>query len=280
MARSGSITSTTRQGIGAVRQGGWLERLTRIGFASKGLVYFLVGLLALMAALGSGGETTGQTGVLQRIAEQPFGAVALAIIAVGLFAYALWRILSSLLDTEGEGSSGKGVAKRIGYFAAGLVYGSVALYAIDLLRGNSAGGGDSTPEWTARLMSMPFGTLLVMLAGVIVIAAGLFQIRDGWKDKFMRKMRLGEMSAAERDAASKAGTLGYMARGIVFAIIGVFLIVAAVRHNPGEARGLEGALDSLASQPLGQFLLAVVALGLMGYGVFCAIAAKYRVVRT
>jgi hypothetical protein len=132
---------------------------------------------------------------------------------------------------------------------------------------------------TARLMDRPLGVPMVMLAGALAIIAGMAQVRHGWKGKFMRHMRLQEMSASERDAAWRAGRWGFTARGVVFAIIGGFLILAAIRHDPSKARGLEGALDTVAAQPLGQFLLALVALGLMGYGVYCVFAAKYRVVR-
>lgn len=275
MAISGSIRSTANHG-------GWLEWLTRIGFASKGLVYFLMGLLALMAAFGAGGETATQKEVLRRIADQPFGTVAVAIIAAGLIAYAAWRIISSVYDTDGEGSDKKGKAKRFGHFLVGLLYATVAVYAVKLLTGNGGGGSEegSADAWTATLMSMPFGVFLVVVAGLLAIAIGIAQIRTGWKEKFMRKMRTSEMSSMERGAVCQAGTWGFAARGVVFSIIGVFLIVAAAQHNPSRARGLEGALNALASQPLGQFLLGLVAIGLMAYGVYSVMASKYRMVKT
>jgi hypothetical protein len=245
------------------------------------VVYVLIGGLALMMALGEGGETTDQRGVLSRIAGQPFGEFALVIIAAGLFAYAIWRFLSAIYDTEGEGSDKKGIAKRIGYAISGAIYAGIAYSATRLVMGDgsAASGGNSPQTWSARLMEAPAGTLLLIAVGAGVIAFGILQIRHGWKEKFMKKMRTQQMSATERDWCARAGRAGYSARGVVFGITGLFLIIAALRHNPGEARGLEGALDTLASQPFGPYLLGLVALGLVGYGVFSMFAARYRAVR-
>lgn len=278
MARMNSVGYEARNGVNAIRHSSWLEKLTRVGFASKGLVYFLIGILALMAAFGNGGDTTDQKGVLSRVAQQPFGEFALAVIGVGLMAYAVWRFCAAIFDTEGDGAEGKGMAKRAGYFVSGAIYTGVAIYAFRLLTGDGAMGSTSQ-TMTARLMNAPAGTLLVILVGVAVIVAGIMQIRDGMHGKFMKHMRTNQMSQSEKDVAEKAGKWGYMARGVVFGIIGSFFIQAALRHNPGEVRGLEGALDTLASQSFGPWLLAAVAIGLMGYGIFCVFQARYRTVR-
>lgn len=256
--------------------GGWLERFTRIGFLAKGVVYLLIGVLALMSAFSNGGETTGKQGAVRRIAEQPFGEFALAVIAVGLFAYAFWRVLCAFANVEGERHDYKGAAKRVGYFISAVVYGGLAMSAIRLLTGNGGEGGDQTQPMTARLMGAPGGTLLVILAGLIVIAVGVNQIRNGVKEKFLKKLRTDQMSTTERTWARRAGHWGYAARGVVFGLMGVFLVFAGIRHNPGEARGLEGSLDTLATQPFGPWLLGAVALGLALYGAYCFVEARYR----
>ena len=279
MARLNTVGYEARNGVNAVRHSSALEKLTRVGFACKGLVYFLIGILALMAAFGNGGETTDQKGVLNRIAGQPFGEFALAVIGVGLLAYAVWRFCSAVYDTEGDGSSGKGMAKRAGYVVSGIIYTSVAFYAIRMVTGDGGGSGTTGASLTARLMNAPAGTLLVIAVGIAVIIAGVMQFRDGFSGKFMKRMRTNEMSETERDAAAKAGKWGYAARGVVFGILGWFFINAAISHNPGEVRGLDGALDTLASQSFGPWLLGAVALGLMGYGVFCVFQARYRTVQ-
>jgi hypothetical protein len=281
MAQADSIRYQAKQSVDTVRQSSWLQTLTRIGFACKGTVYFLIGTLALMMAIGEGGETTDQRGVLRRIAEQPFGEFALVIIAAGLAAYAIWRVLSAIFDTEDAGSDKKGIAKRLGYAFSGAIYAGIAWSAVRLVMGDgsAASGGNSPQTWSARLMDAPGGTLLLMIVGAGVIAFGIMQIRKGLQEEFMKRMRTRQMSATERDWCARAGKAGHAARGVVFGITGLFLIMAAVRHNPGEARGLEGALDTLASQPFGPYLLGLVALGLIGYGVFSMFAARYRAVR-
>jgi hypothetical protein len=281
MAHANSIKYQAKTQIDSVRHSNWLETLTRIGFACKGIVYFLVGVLALMAALGNGGETTDQRGVMGRIAEKPLGEFALGVIAAGLFAYALWRFLSAIYDTEGEGSDKKGIATRIGYTISGFIYSGFAYTALRLVMGDgsAAQGGNATQTWTARLLNAPGGTFVVIAVGVGVIAFGISQIRNGWKEKFMDKMRTRQMSATERDWCAHAGKAGYAARGVVFAIVGTFLVAAALRHNPGEVRGLEGALDTLSAQPFGPYLLGLVSLGLAGYGIYSMFAARYRTVR-
>jgi hypothetical protein len=281
MADADTIKYQAKQGVDSVRNSNWLQTLTRIGFACKGVVYFMIGALALMTALGEGGETTDQRGVLGRIAEQPFGQFALIIIAAGLLAYALWRFLSAIYDTEGVGSDKKGIVKRIGYAVSGSIYAGFAYSAIRLVMGDgsAASGGNAPQTWSARLMNAPAGTLLLIAVGAGVIVFGVLQIRKGLEEEFMKKMRTRQMSATERDWCARAGKAGYSARGVVFGITGLFLIVAALRQSPGKARGLEGALDTLASQPFGPYLLGIVALGLMGYGVFSMFAARYRAVR-
>jgi hypothetical protein len=280
MAQADTIRGQAKQGVEAVRHSNWLETLTRIGFACKGVVYFLVGALALLMALGEGGETTDQRGAMGRIAEQPFGEFALIIVGGGLLAYALWRFLSAIYDTEGAGSGKKGIAKRIGYAISGFVYTGFAWSAIKLALGDGSGaqGGHAQQTWSARLMNAPGGTLLLIAVGLGIIAFGVMQVRKGLKEKFMKKMRTGQMSATERDWCARAGKAGYSARGVVFGVTGTFLIVAALKHSPGEARGLEGALDAIAAQPFGPWLLGLVALGLVGYGVFSMFAARYRTV--
>lgn len=279
MANLRSVGYDAQHGVNSVRRSETLEKLTRVGIACKGIVYLLIGVLALMAAFQQGGGTTDQRGALQRIAGQPFGEFLLIVMAVGLLAYAAWRFLSATLNTEGESRDGKGFAKRAGYFISGLIYSSVAIYAFNLATGNGGGGGNQAQTWTAKLLDAPGGVLLVALAGVAIVVAGVMQIKHGMKEEFLQKLRLREMSASERDVAVRAGKWGYSARGVTFGVMGTLLVLAAIRHNPGEAKGLEGALDTLASQPFGQFILALVAAGLAGYGVYCMFEARYRTVR-
>ncbi|MGZ3519289.1 MAG: DUF1206 domain-containing protein [Vulcanimicrobiaceae bacterium] len=254
----------------------WLIWLGRLGYVAKGVVYTLIGVLALQTAIGARGRTTGSTGALKQVGEAPFGEFLLITIGVGLVGYALWRFIQAFMDTENNGTNAKGIAVRLGYFFIGLFHLGLGVFAFRLVIGDDAGHGDSTPTWTAHLMSQPFGRWLVGIAGAMVIARGAFHLYRAFSVNFRKKLELREMSATEDEWAARLGRMGYAARGIVFAIIGIFLIVAAIYEDPREARGLEGALDALARQPWGSAVLGAVALGLVCYGLFMFVEARFR----
>jgi hypothetical protein len=253
--------------------------LARFGYAAKGVVYIIVGILALQVALGTGGQTTGPEGALGQINRQPFGQFMLVLVAIGLLGYAIWRIVQAWVDPEGAGSDAKGIGQRIGYVFSGFSYGALALAAAQMVMGAASSGGDNsqqTQDWTARLMALPFGRWLVALIGLGVIGIGLFQFYYGYQEKFRKHLKTHEMSAQENQWATRMGRIGYMARGVVYAIIGGFLVLAAWQHDASEVGGIGKALDELAQQPYGPWLLGLVALGLIGYAVFAFIEARYR----
>lgn len=254
----------------------WVERLGRAGFAAVGVVYALIGVLAAQAAIGAGGATTDPEGALGRIVRAPFGRFLLAAVTVGLIGYALWRFVQAALDTENKGTEAKGIGARTLYAGIGLVYTSLALSAARLALGSGGGGGSSPRDWTARLMSQPFGRWLVALVGLGIVAAGLQQFSKAYKAKFREKLNLGQMSATQQQWATRAGRIGFSARGVTFGIIGAFLVIAALREQPRQARGLGGALAALADRPFGPWLLGIVALGLIAYGLFMLVQARYR----
>lgn len=262
----------------------WVERLARFGYAAKGAVYIVVGLLAAMAAAGSGGKTTDTRGALGTIFAQPFGRGLLGAVAVGLIGYALWRFVQAFADAENKGSDAKGIGVRIGYAGSGLIHVGLALSAAQMAFGSSGGrssgggGGSDRAEqgWTASLMAQPFGRWLVALVGAGIIGVGLFQLYKAYTAKFRKELKLAEMSGTEQTWATHSGRLGFAARGVVFGVIGIFLMLAALRSDPGQARGLGGALRALEAQPFGSLILAVVAAGLVAYGVYMFVAARYR----
>jgi hypothetical protein len=278
MARIGSVGLDTA--VAGVEPRTAMEKLARLGFACKGIVYILIGALAFMAALHEGGETTDHHGVIHRVAGQPFGEFALIVIAIGLIGYALWRILCAVTDCEGEGTDLKGLGKRVGYLASGLVYSGVSLYAIRLLTGNGGGSGDQARSWTARVLDLPGGPLLVITFGILVIGSGIYQIHRGLSEGFRRKLRFDNLGAAAQRWAIRAGKWGYTARGVIFVIIGFAFASAGLDTNPSEAKGTEAALDAIARKSYGDLLLALTALGLACYGIFSIIEARYRRVRT
>lgn len=254
-----------------------LESLARLGYATKGVVYAVIGVLAVMMAVGAGGASTNSRGALQIIAEQPFGRILVGVTALGLLGYALWRFVQAVHDPEGKGSDVKGIIQRLGYGVSGIVYVGLTVVAARLaLTGGGGGGGDSQQAWTAQLLAQPFGQWLVGILGAVVIGVGLYHFYQAYKATFMKEYKTGEMSATERRGAKRCGQFGLVARGVTFGIIGGFLITAAVQADASEARGVAGALTTLAYQPYGPWLLGAVALGLIAYSVFCFSQARYR----
>jgi hypothetical protein len=256
----------------------WVQRLARLGYAAKGLVYFIVGLLAAQAAFGAGGKTTDTSGALETIVTQPFGKFLLGIVTLGLIGYAVWRLVQTILDPENSNQqmNAKRIAKRLGYAFSAIAYFSLAITSIKLIIGSGSSNSDSVKDSTIYLLSQPFGRWLVVLLGLTVIGVGISYLYQAYKANFRRHFKLAQMSRTEQIWAVRLGRFGIAARGIVFGIIGIFLIIAAIQLDGTEARGLGGALASLAQQPFGPWILGIVALGLIAYGIYSVIEARYR----
>ena len=254
----------------------WVERLARFGYAAKGVVYGIVGLLAAQAAFGTGGKTTDTKGALQEIVTQPFGKVLLGVVAIGLFGYVLWQFVQAIKDPEGKGTDTKGILQRIGYAISGIIYAGLALSAVRIILGSPSGNSNSTQDWTARLLSQPFGQWLVGTVGAFIIGLGFYQFYKAFTTKFRKEFNLSELSDTEQKWVKAISRFGLAARGVVFCLIGFFLIQAARKSDAGEAGGLGEALETLREQPYGAWLLGIVALGLIAYGIYMVMQARYR----
>jgi len=240
------------------------------------MVYVLVGVLAVQAALGGGGKTTSQEGALRSILLVPLGRVLLGMIVIGLLAYATWRLFQGMLDPENEGRDAKAIVKRADHVLNGMFHVALAFNAGQFVLGSGGGDGGSPDDWTARLMAQPFGRWLTVVVGVVIVGAGIYQLYKAYRADFRDELKSGEMSAWEKEWATRSGRLGYAARGVIFGVIGIFLVQAALQTDPDEARGLGGALQTLAHQPFGPYLLGTVAIGLVAYGIFMFVMARYR----
>lgn len=260
------------------RQARWIEVLARCGYAAKGVVYIIIGCLALQVAFGNGGETSGPKGALSQIAGEPFGQFLLVMVGIGLIGYSLWRFVQAWADPEYKGSDAKGIAKRVGYACSGVVYALLAVEAVRIAFMSGGGsGGNSAEHWTATLMSQPFGQLLVGGIGAAIIGTGLYQLYRAWTAEFKKMLKSGQMSLTELIWSERIGRAGFAARGIVYLIIGSFLLIAAIRTNPDHAMGMGQALQYLSQQSYGPWLLGLVAAGLVAYGVFSSIIlSRYR----
>lgn len=253
--------------------------LARLGYAARGIVYLIIGGLAIKLATGFGGKITDQHGALQAISQEPFGKFLLVIVAIGLVGYALWKFIEAFFDTDSVGTRAKGMVGRVGDVATGIAYALLALGAISIITGSGNGGKSSnasTQDWTAKLLHNPFGVFLVVVIGLIVIAVAAYLFYRAYAADFRKRLNLSSLSPQWRNWAILSGRFGYAALGVVYGIVGIFLIVAAVKNNASQAKGLSGALQVLIHQPFGPVLLAVVALGLIAYGIFSFVEARYR----
>jgi hypothetical protein len=255
----------------------WVERLARIGYAAKGVVYIVIGALATLTAIGVGGEAKGARGAMRSIVQQPFGTVLLSIVAFGLVAYVIWRWVQAVTDADDKGTKAKGIALRLGYAGSGFIYAGLALSAARIVFGARDDGEPSAAKsWTASVMEFPFGRWLVVLGGLGIIGYGLYQCYKGYKAKFRKRLKEGEMSERGIRWATRSGRVGFIARGIVFLLVGGFLIEAAIYYDSSQAEGLDGVLQALVQQSFGPWLLGAVALGLVAYGLYMLVEARYR----
>jgi hypothetical protein len=253
--------------------------LARVGFVARGVIYLVVGWLALMTAVGVGSASIAdKQQALQTVGAEPLGTFLLIMVSAGLLAYAVWSLIRAILDPEQRGHDAGAIFARIGNAVAAVSYGGLGVGAARLALGlGSVGKGsdESTQDWTARLLDAPFGPPLVIGLGLIVLAVAAIELGRAYKASFQDDLR-GELHGAERKWLIRFGRLGFFARAVVFALIGGFLIQAARHEDASEAVGLGGALQKLAEQSFGPVLLAIVALGLCMYGLFSLAEARYR----
>jgi Domain of Unknown Function (DUF1206) len=249
------------------------EVLSRTGFVARGLVYGTIGLLALDLALGHGGKITNQQGALRTIEHQPFGQLLLALVAIGLGGYSLWRLFRAALGHGPEGADS--TLERLGALGSGIVYALLCVVAVEILM--SSGGSSGNAKKTTRdVFAWPTGHWLVGVAGVVMIGVGIYQLVRGLRRKFLEDSKTEQMRPAFKRWFTVFGTVGHVARAIVFGLVGIFLLKAAIDYRADEAIGLDGALAKLYNQAFGPWLLGAVAAGLIAFGLFSISEARFR----
>jgi len=255
--------------------------LARVGFAARGLVYLLIGWFAVDAAL-RGGETADNQGAIGSLADESYGPALLAVVALGLFGYALWRLTEAAAGPAGMRHDGKANFNRLGHAISGIAHLVLAWTATKLALRAGGSGADASPgdeaarDWTTWLLSQPLGQLLVGIVAIGFIAAALQQAKRAWKADFVDELA-GDTPTP--GYVCTAGRIGYAARGIVFAVIAGFFVLAAWRSEAEQAGGMADALGTLQDQPGGQFMLVAMGAGLALFGVFSFVEAKYRRIR-
>ena len=261
----------------------WLVTVARLGWVAKGVVYMLVGVLAVPIAIdglrgergGGGQDEASQTGAVAKIAETSFGSLALWIIAIGLALYVVWRLISILLPAE---NSATVWLTRVGYLVSAVVYSALAWSALSLARrersGSSAGSEDAKVErFTRELMEKTGGRWLVAAVGVVLIGVGAYFVVKGVRAKFRDELEPGGVGPFSHEAIVTLGRVGWVGRGVVMALVGWFVTRAAVEFRADEAKGIDGALRDATWSTLGALVVAFAAIALVMYGLFCVISA-------
>jgi hypothetical protein len=250
------------------------EILARAGFVARGAVYLIIGVLAFDLATGHGGKITNQQGAMKTVEQQPVGHFLLALLAIGLGGYAVWRLFRAALGHGPEGAD-RGI-ERLGALGSGIVYAALCAVAVKLLMSSSSGSSGNAKKTASGVFVWPAGRWLVLIAGLVLIGVGIYQFVRGVTTKFLDDDKTERMGRAMKTWITWAGMVGHIARAIVIGLVGVFLVKAAVDYKANEAIGLDGALAKLYGQAYGPYLLGAVAAGLVAFGVFSITEARYR----
>jgi Domain of Unknown Function (DUF1206) len=274
----GTVVDEARRETNAVERRRPFKWLVRVGFLARGVTYGLIGALALALALGAGtaGAAPNQQGALALIARTPLGRVALIVICAGLLGYAAWKLTLGVLGRGPEGAESFELKDRVANVAAGIGYLVFFAVAVRILISGSGKSSETPSRAAAGVLGWPGGQLIVGLAGAVLIGIGIYQVIDALRGGFADDNKLGNMSSQQRGLFMVLGRVGLTGRALVFALIGYFLVRTAIDFNAHTAVGVDGALARLEHQPLGSWLVGLVAVGLLTFACFSLFEARYR----
>lgn len=244
----------------------------RAGYGARGAIYVTVGVLAFYAAL-TGSSASGTKDALAALRAQPWGAGALVVIGIGMFAYLIWRVVAGVADVDDQGTDPKGLFSRFAQIVTGLLHGGVGFSVLSLARGGGS-GGDAAEDWTATVMQAPAGRYMIAAVALIFASAGVYYALKGWRGGYKDHLR----SSRFTQWVSPALTGGLVVYGALLMMVGVSLGFAALNADPEQAGGLGQALQSLREAAFGRFLLAGAGLGLLGFALYNFVEAKYRII--
>ena len=249
-----------------------MRAFARMGYGARGVIYLMIGGLALMSALGGGGETTGSKGALSTLVQQPFGKVMLGIVAFGLLGYSCWRLIQTFKDPDGHGTSAKGIGVRTALFISAITHILLAIWSFSIVftagKSQSGNGGSSIP-----LLSSEFAPYVFAAVGVFMLVAGIAHIYKGWTSRFERYMLI---PAEHQKWACPSCQFGLISRGVVWLIISGFFLNSFRQFSQGSIGGMGEAFDQIRSSPFGTWLLGLVALGIIAFGIYSFLEARYR----
>jgi len=275
-ASIGSIKSDVQRGGQKAASSSLMEALTRLGYGVRGLIYITMGLLAVQVALGKGGALASPQGAIAEIGKQPAGLILLWVILVGIISYAVWGVVRAIYDPLDKGHGMKGLLARLGFLVSAFGYAILSLATYGYISGASqTTNGSQTQKFIAMIMAMPLGRWAIGILGLAVLAGGLYQIYLGLSAHFERQFQTYALSSEEEKLATNVGRFGTSARGVVFAIVGGLIILAAYQANPSQPIGMDTALTTLMHQPYGIWLLGIIAVGLIAFGFYSMLSALW-----
>jgi hypothetical protein len=278
--RRGGLGQQGRRVAGQAIASPLMEDLMRLGYMVRGLVYGVVGILALQVALGIGGAINDLQGAIVAMGKTPVGDVLLIVILIGLIGYALWGLIRALFDPLHKGTTAKGIAERVGYAISGISYGLLALATYGLITGATSAARNGaqaaqTQRTTASILSNSWGPWVVGIVAVVIMGVGLLQIVRSVRSDFEQQFQPYALNTNQRKWIDRLGRFGMAARGLVFLLVGLFLFLAAYQNDPKQAQGIDGVLMALLHQPYGPWLLGLVALGLIAFGIYSAMSGLW-----
>jgi Domain of Unknown Function (DUF1206) len=270
-----SATSHVRSTASRAANSKPLEYLARGGFICYGVIHLLIAWVALQVAFGNSSQESDQSGALRKLASQPAGKTLVILVVIGMVALAIWQAFEAIVGESGEQDK-EAIAQRVISGVRAVIYLWIAWIGVKVVTGASSSQSKSSQKTTSNLMDSTGGRWLVGLAGLVVIGAGIGLCWYGLTKRFEKHLNTAQMSPTVRKTTRRLGMAGYPAKGVAYGIVGVLLVAAAVTYDAGKARGLDGALKTLAGQGWGTWLLALIALGFAAFGVFCFSQARYR----
>jgi hypothetical protein len=254
----------------------WLELLERAGYVARGVLYAVMGFLALLLALRQGGKATDPSGSVVTLSGVPFGKFLLLAIAIGLAAYSLWGFVRAIFDPLNRGKDAHGIVERLGFVWSGISYAALALFAAQLFAGSGAAvSRDSTQTTITKVLAYPAGEWAAAAVGLLAIAIGLYQFVVAYKADFKKDLKREEMSQAEFDTVVLLGRLGFFGRGVVFTLVGWFIFQGGLHRDPNRVHGYSGAFLFLLAQPYGHLLVGLVAIGFIALGFHSFASARW-----
>lgn len=250
----------------------WLDRGVKVGLVAYGIVHLTIAWLAIQLAFGHGGKNASRNGALHTLAQQPFGKFVVWVVAIGMLMMVLWKLLEAYIDFNDEDGAKKFTKAGVNV-AKAIVYGTLGVSAMHTALGSSS--KSSTGSTTAKVMDQPFGRILIGVIGLVIIGYGCFLAYSGWQEKFLKHLDAQGQSGDQGKAYRMFGKVGYIAKGVALAVIGVLFLYAAISHKAKKSGGLDAALHTVVQQSYGPVLLFLIAVGIACYGLFCFARARH-----